>query len=80
MVAGLPNIIGTLTGNTDIALSKRNDAFKDTFFSSDGLWGGNRANNSYTSIVFNASHSNKIYGLSDTVTPNSLECRLFMRY
>ena len=72
--AGLPNITGFagLVGNSDVA--EWNGAFQKK----DELVGGSfAASNKRSSITFDASKSNAIYGKSTTVQPQSV-CRLWV--
>lgn len=77
--AGLPDIRGwidawsNLNGGQGGAFSKENPIGSPSF-QDDG--GSQR----FTTILFRASDSNSIYNASDTVQPNALTTRFYIKY
>lgn len=87
MEQGLPNIVGTVQIHGDsgpsipFGVAKANGAFYVT--NSSRTIGGNYSASSYTTdntIRFSATNSNKIYGNSLKVQPQSLTTRYYMKY
>lgn len=73
MEAGLPNITGT------VGLVVK-DIQTDAFYSvREGTRPGGETNPYYRAQM-DASRSNSIYGNSDTVTPESLSTKFFIKY
>lgn len=67
LTAGLPNIIGSVTGNNRANFNGATGAFEVNGYTTRA--GYENLTNSYSSFTFDASLSNIIYGNSDTVQP-----------
>ena len=67
-------------GLKDASNTKNTGAFH--YDSTKGWYGGNAntAVNQFTTIDFDASRSNTIYGNANTVTPLSLSTKFFIKY
>ena len=90
--AGLPNIFGYMHGDT--FSSKENipaaifwysgGAFKTSLLTTSEniamYYNDGRASNLTTDVVIDASMYDTIYGNSDTVQPNSLQCQYLIKY
>lgn len=75
--AGLPNITGSIF--LECVQSTHNGAFINNGGSSTYM-GNNAYNSSPTTVGFNASRSNAIYGASNTVQPPAIKVRVKTRY
>ena len=80
---GLPNITGSLVSNQWALLSNKtagttkNGALS---CSGSGVTGDGQSAKEYpTTITFNASNSNPIYGASTTVQPPAIKCYMYQR-
>ena len=75
-MAGIPNIQGkawSWNSMTDMSVCFGGVPYipSDTY---------NEGHSGTSSMLFNASRSNSIYGSSSTVTPLSLSCRMLIKY
>lgn len=68
--AGLPNIIGSVTGNNRANFNGATGAFKVNSYTTRANY--ENFTNSYSSFTFDASLSSIVYGNSDTVQPPTL--------
>lgn len=74
--AGLPNIVGNLTTNGN-SFTTISGAFA-TRSQISNLSGGHSAATGYGNLTFDASHSNPIYGNSDTAQTEAVSLRYFV--
>ena len=77
--AGLPNITGTIPGEIDNQLYW--DVVTGAFYRGDtsGNVGSSAADRDNYNVLFDASKSNPIYGKSNTVTPQNISVRVFIK-
>lgn len=75
--AGLPNITGTITGDSGNSANNISGAFYNDWVNAGGYegYGGGKP-----VIRFNASRSSSIYGNSSTVQPPAVKVRVVTRY
>ena len=79
--AGLPNITGSVVGNNWGAFSSDTCTVKGALYTSKRKSGAYyNAGNCMNDLYFDASKSNSIYGSSDTVQPNAITARYYIKY
>ena len=78
--AGLPNIKGNYYAHAfSVWMSSENGLF--TAYNSYNRYPPvNQAGTGYSTATFDAAKANEVYGNSDTVTPLSIACRIYMKY
>ena len=87
MEAGLPNITGSMrfagAGNAGFYSGESSGALSSTKIktTTNQLYNlSNAGSDIKDTFTLNAKDSNSIYGNSDTVQPNSLTCRFYIKY